>query len=113
MRKIPWSVLLIACLYMIVGVAGFVAHFADLRRDGAFHPDTLLIEVTELLALLCGVFMLRGRDWARWLALAWIAFHIVLSAFQDVRSLIVHCIFCAFIAWAVFRPQATRYFRRA
>ena len=36
------------------------------------------------LAIVCGVFLLRGHNWARWLALAWIAFHVVLSAFHAI-----------------------------
>ena len=37
--------------------------------------DDALVELTELIAIVCGVFLLQGRNWARWLALAWIASH--------------------------------------
>lgn len=111
MHKPPISVLVIAVLYIAVGVIGFAYHWTDLHAGGAFHYDGMVIEATELTALICGVFMLRRQNWARWLALAWIAFHVVLSVFQDLRGVIIHSIICALIAWAVLHPGASRYFR--
>jgi hypothetical protein len=58
----------------------------------------------------CGEF---GQNWARWLALAWIAFHVVLSALHPIPELIIHAVFCAVFAWLLFRPEAARYFRGA
>ena len=112
MNKRPLTVLVIACVYIAVGTIGFAYHSTELRTGGAFHLDAVLVEFTELLAVVCGVFMLRGQNWARWVAVAWIAFHVVLSAVEAFRGFAVHCILCALIAWAVFRPDASRYFRR-
>jgi hypothetical protein len=109
-NKRPLSVTIVACLYLAVGAIGFVAHFRELLER---HPDALAIEVTEAIAILCAVFLLRGHNWARWLALAWIAFHVVLSAFQAIPELVIHAVFCAVFAWVLFRPEATRYFRGA
>jgi hypothetical protein len=105
-NKRPVSILILACLYLAVGSIGFVYHFHQLRQ-----PDGVWIELTELLAILAGAFMLRGQDWARWLALAWIAFHVMLSAFRPFRELAVHTLLCAVIAWFLFGPQGRRYFR--
>ena len=90
-RKIPASVIVIAVMYLAVGVVGYVAHFKDFRAQ-----DGVWVELTEFLAVVCGVFMLRGENWARWLAVAWIAFHVALSAFGQLRELAVsrsnlHC----------------------
>jgi len=106
--KRPISVVVIACLYLAVGVLGCIFHFRELL---AHHSDAVWIELTELLAIVCGAFLLRGDNWARWLALAWIAFHVVLSAFHNIRELAIHSALCILIAWALFHPGATRYFR--
>ena len=106
--KRPISVTILACVYLAVGVGGFVAHSRELL---ARHPDAVAIEVTELTAIVCGVFLLRGQNWARWLALAWIAFHVILSAFHAIPELVIHAVFFAVFAWVLFRPEAARYFR--
>ena len=111
MHKRPLSVLLIALLYIAVGTIGFAYHFTELRAVGTYRYDGVLIELTELCAAISGVFMLRGHSWARWLAVAWIAFHVILSAFQGFRGFAVHCLLLGSIVWAAFRPEATRYFR--
>jgi hypothetical protein len=109
-NKRPISVTILACIYLAVGAIGFVAHFRELL---AHHQDAVGIELTELTAILCGVFLLRGHNWARWLALAWIAFHIVLSAFHALPEFAIHALFGAAFAWILFRPESARYFRGA
>ena len=109
MRRPPIAVLIVAILYLAVGVIGFVYHFPELR---AGHSDAIGIELTEFLAVVGGTFILLGHSWARWLALAWILFHVALSI-GSPRQLIVHTLFCVAIAWALFHPGASRFFRRA
>jgi hypothetical protein len=68
------------------------------------------VEFTEIIALVSGVFLLRGRNWARWLALAWMVFHVIISAFDPLPAVIIHALFCVVIAWILFRADAARYF---
>ena len=109
-NKRPISVTILACVYLAVGALGFAYHFRELL---SLQQDIVWAELTELLAIVSGAFMLRGHDWARWLALAWMVFHVVLSAFHSPRELAIHGLICAVIAWILFRSQATRYFRSA
>ena len=67
--KRPWPLIVIASLYLLVGVIGFIAHFPELW---ARHPDAVAIELTELTGAISGVGLLMRQKWARWLALAWI-----------------------------------------
>lgn len=105
--KTPVSVFLIACLYLLVGVGGVVAHFKDLRA-----PDGIWIEVVECLAIVCGVFLLRARNWARWLAVAWMALHVAISLGLP-RQFAIHSLFLGLIVCALFHPGAGRLFRRS
>ena len=106
----PISITILACIYIAVGIMGFTYHF---REIVALQNDSLWIALTEILAIVCGVFMLRGRDWARWLALAWIAFHVILSAFHSMHEFLMHSLICALIAWVLLHRTAARYFRPA
>lgn len=105
-RRIPAPVILIACLYLIVGIGGFIAHFNDSRA-----PEWILVEVTECLAIVCGVFLLRAQNWARWLASAWMAFHVALS-FGELRQFAIHSLIFVVIVWCLFRAEAGRFFQR-
>jgi hypothetical protein len=98
-------------VYIGVGTIGFVSHFTEIHARNAIQYDGILIEVVEVLAIVCGAFMLRCHNWARWLAIAWMAFHVVLSAFGAFHEFAVHSLFCAAIVSLLFRPAAVRYFR--
>jgi len=104
--KRPISITIIALVYLTVGIVGFVYHFKEIRA-----PDGIGIELTEFLAIVAGAFLLRGSNLARWLALAWMAFHVVLSFFHPLPELLIHCLFFAVFAWLLFRSPAATYFR--
>ena len=110
-NKRPWPVMLIALLYIAIGAIGFVYHLPAFHGQYGFHQEDVWIELTEAIALIAGVFLLQGRNWARWLAMAWIAFHVLISAFHSLQETIVHAALCAIIAAILFSPPANRYFR--
>jgi hypothetical protein len=112
-NKRPLSVTILAWVYIGVGTIGFVYRFTEFRARDAFQYDGIWVELVRFSAIICGAFMLPGHNWARWLALAWIAFHAILSAFHAFHEFAIHCLFCAVIAWYLFRPDAERYFRGA
>ena len=112
-NKRPLSVTILGCVYIGVGTIALVYYLIEFLSRNAFQYEVIEIELTELVAILSGVFMLRGQNWARWVALAWMAFHVILSAFRAFPEFAIHCLFCAVIAWFLFRPDAARYFRGA
>lgn len=107
--KRPISVVIVACVYLLVGVAGFVFHFRELL---AGHWDGAATELTEFLAVVAGVYLLRRQNWARWLALAWMAFHVAISIPGPVRTLVVHGLIFIVIAWVLLRPEAGQWFKK-
>jgi hypothetical protein len=107
----PLSVTILGCLYIVVGAAGFAFHLQDFQSGSAYRYDAVGIELIQLLAIVCGAFMLRGRNWARWVAIGWIALHVVVSVFHTFGELAVHLVFCAAITWLLLRADAARYFR--
>ncbi len=113
MGKRPLSVTIIACVYLAAGAVGFAYHLTDWKGQQPFPWDFVWIELVRLAAVVCGVYLLKGQNWARWLALAWIGSHVVLSAFHTLPELAIHTLFCAIIAYFLFRPTAARYFRLA
>lgn len=103
-KKIPLAVILVAGLYLAVGIGGFITHFPERGQH-----DWIWVEVTEALAIVCAVFLLLAQNWARWLAVAWMAFHVAIS-FGDLPKLAIHGLFLAVIVGCLFRGAAARYF---
>jgi hypothetical protein len=112
MNRRPLSVTIVACVYLATGALGVAFHLADFKQH-PFPYDAVLVEIISLIAVVSGAYLLLGRNWARWLALAWIAFHVVVSAFHSLREFAIHLMFCAVIAYLLFRPPSARYFRHA
>jgi hypothetical protein len=106
----PIPVMIVASVYLLVGVAGFAYHFNELT---AGHRDAVGIELTELLAVVSGVGLLLRRNWARWLALAWVVFHVLISIFHPLQELLIHMALCALIAWLLFLPATSAWFKGA
>jgi hypothetical protein len=100
MKERPLAVTILAWLYIAVGAMGFSYHFRALLPP--MEPDALWIESVRLLAVVAGIYMLRGNNWARWLAVVWIAAHVVLSMFNSIDQTVVHALFCAAIAFLLF-----------
>ncbi len=113
MTKRPIPVLAIACVYLATGALGLVYHLSQFKPQNPFDYDGVWASLVGLLALVAGVYILRAANWARWLAIAWIAFHVVLSAFHSLSQLVVHALLCAVFAYFLFRPRANEYFSAA
>ena len=110
MPRRPWSVTVVSALLIVAGVAGLIYHFSDFKNAQAVLYEAVLVSVVRLMAVVIGIFMLSGRNWARWLAMAWIAFHVILSAFHTVSELTFHVVVLGVFAGALFHHAAARYF---
>ena len=113
MNKRPLSVTIISWLFIAVGVISFAYHFNEFRTQHPFQYDALWVLLLRLMAIVCGAFMLRGNNWARWLTMVWMAYHVILSGFHSQQELVIHSLLFAVFAYFLFRAEATLYFRRA
>lgn len=111
MKKHLWSISIIAWLFVLVGAGDIVLGLADIRRR-QFHSDTLWPIGLGVIAIVCGLFLLRRSNWARWIAVAWLAFHVALS-FGSVSKLAVHGALLVVLAYFLFRSRANGYFASA
>jgi hypothetical protein len=73
--------------------------------------DEIWVFATQLLAIVAGVFLLRGHNWARWLLVAWLGFHVGLSALHPGHELVVHGVLMGVFVYILFRRPATEFFR--
>jgi len=110
MNKRPLAVTIIACLFIIAGLVGFSYHVTKFDFTSPAQYELILVLLLRLLVIICGVFILRGSNWARWLLLVWIAYHVVLSAFHTLPELAIHSVLLVVVAYLLVRPSASAYF---
>ena len=111
MEKRPLSVIVVSILIAAAGALGFAYHLPELNIRHPFQNDVAWVELIRVVAIVCGVYMLLARNWARFLALGWIGFHVVVSAFHSWQQLVFHAMLFAVFAYVLYRPSATAYFR--
>lgn len=113
MSNRPRSITVISWIFIAAGAVGLSYHATEFKAQRAFEPDLLWVGFVRLLAILCGVFLLRGRNWARWALVVWLGYHVGLSLLHKPFELIVHGLLFAVVLYFLFRPQASAYFRGA
>ena len=106
----PLSITIISWLFITAGVIGLAYHSSEFNAQHPFEHEFGWVCLIRLIAIISGAFMLRGRNWARWLLLVWIAYHVVLSAFHSVMEFAVHGFLFAVVGYFLFRARASAYF---
>lgn len=118
MNRRPRSITIISWIFLALGsislVAGilpkvditFAQRIAELKGHWYVH----LSRISEILA---GLFMLYGYNWARWLLVVWLGFHVVVGALHSLPHLIVHILLFVVVSYFLFQKQASTYFRHA
>jgi hypothetical protein len=109
--KRPIAVTVIAWLLIAAGAFGFAVHLREVLSPKWLHFEDLWIPIVGLLPAVSGVFILLGHNWARWVALAWMAFHIAISFFDSLQKVGVHVLLFVLIAYSLFRRDANAYFQ--
>lgn len=113
MKQRPPTVIVLSALLIAAGAIGFIYHLSDFKAPGVFRYENVWIELVRVTAIICGVFMLRGSNWARWLAIAWLAFHVVISAFHNAGEFAMHAVITALYVYGLFFHRHTADFFRS
>lgn len=69
-----------------------------------------MVHLSHILQIVAGAGLLYGRNWARWLLVVWIAFHIVISALHSTFQLALHVFIFSVILYFLFRRGSSSYF---
>lgn len=106
--KRPYEVTVAGWLFVVVGTLNTAWHL----WKGALDVWMLLILVLTVSAIVAGVFLLRGARWARWLALAWVAFHVGVSALNSVSEVLPHVVLLLVVGYVLLGPPTSQYYQR-
>ena len=106
MNPRPRSITIISWLFIVFGSIALLYGLLPLRDI----PSHWYVHLSRILQIVAGVFMLYGRNWARWLLVAWIAFHLVVGALHGAVTLAMHVAIFSVILFFIFRRGANVYF---
>jgi hypothetical protein len=115
MKDRPLSITIISWLFIIFGAIALVsglfplmgASTAQLVADFKSH---WMVHFSRLAQMAGGLFMLRGQNWARWLLVVWMAFHVVISVLHSFTQVAIHVGIFSVILFFLFRKPASEYF---
>ena len=105
-----WLFLIFNSVALISGLLPFVG--ADAAQLLAEFKSHWMVHLVRLAGIVSGLFMLHGFNWARWLLVAWMIFHVVISALHSWFQLLVHVLIFSVILFFLFRPRASEFFAR-
>ena len=105
--KRPFEVTILGWLFILAGLIGLGYHVSDKPVDRWI----ILIAAIRIVAVVGGVFLLLGRSWARWLLLAWLAVHVVVSAFHSVSQTLAHVVLLIVVGYFLLWSGAAKYFQ--
>ncbi|HTH56604.1 MAG TPA: hypothetical protein VL728_11215 [Cyclobacteriaceae bacterium] len=108
-KSIP--IIILSCLFIIAGVVGVIYHADDLKQI-AVSREAFWVLLIRLLAIIGGVFALRRKNWARWLLLGWISYHVILSLYHPLSELLVHVVLLVAVAYFYFLSKTSSYFSK-
>jgi hypothetical protein len=112
MKNCPVPVIIVSFLFILVGCIGLVYHLKEFFELNNNLNETVWILCLRILAVVCGVFLLFRINWARWLAIAWLVYHIVISAFNSTSEMIAHIVILVLVAVLLFLPVSSTYFQK-
>ena len=106
------SVVLVGVLFLILGALDLWRGLAPLFASAPhWHmaADDVEVLAIGIAAIVGGIYVLRGANWARWLLAAWMALHVAISIGQP-SALVAHLVIFGFVAWLLFRSGASPHF---
>ncbi len=115
MEKPPPSVAILGWVFILAGIIMVAASVvsvvgSDASLNSVLATEEGLILAVRTLAIVGGAFLLRGENWARWLLVLWIAYHVVLSLYHPLFELVVHSLLLIAVVYVLFRQEASSFF---
>ena len=111
MKSRPLPVLIVSILFIFAGLIGFSYLITDFFDPGEKLYVTLTVELLRILAFVCGILLLRANNTGRWLSIAWILLHVLISAFNSTSEMISHFVLLIVVSILLFLPVSSTYFR--
>jgi hypothetical protein len=108
----PLPVIIVSILFIIAGIVGFVYHFKEFFEPDARLYELLWVQFVRITAIICGFLLLMSINWARWLAIVWLMYHVVISAFHSTSEMFSHIAILLLVVVLLYLPISSAFFRK-
>src|SRR5438552_10544660 len=109
MKNRPLPVVIVALLLIIVGFVGFTYRLKDFFNHHEKIYEIVLVQLLRIVAIVCGILLLRAINLGRWLAIVWILIHILISALNSISEMIAHIVVLITVSTLLFLPKSSFY----
>ena len=111
MKNRPIPVIIVSILFILTGCIGFFYHVKEFFEPNNNLYELVLVLLLRILAVACGILLFQGVNWSRWLAIAWLLFHVVLSAFHSISEMATHIVLLIIVSVLLYLPVSSAYFK--
>lgn len=110
MKNRPLPVIIVSFLFIVAGVTGFIYHFKEFFDPNVRLSEILFIQFVRIVAIVCGILLLKAVNWARWLAIAWLLYHVIIGALHSPSEMIFHIALLVLVAVLLWLPKSSAFF---
>lgn len=112
MKNRPLPIVITAFIFIIAGFVGIAYHANEYFEPGSIKDELVWALFIRVLAIVCGLLLFSRVEWARWLAVIWLAYHVIVGALHSTAEMIVHIVFLVIVSFLLFMPDSSAYFRK-
>ncbi|MDH7460732.1 hypothetical protein QEG73_05560 [Chitinophagaceae bacterium 26-R-25] len=111
MKRRPITVVIVGMLFILAGCLGVAFHLKDFSQPDSKLSEVIWALVVRLTALMCGILLFYRVDWARWLAVIWLLYHVIIGALHSKSEMAMHIVLLIVVTVLLFLPVSSAYFR--
>jgi len=115
MNNRPPTITVLAVLYMVAGLVSTSYYFNEFKippHTFLSIVGTFLMFVIGTFAIIAGYYMLRCKNWARWLAISWSIFQVLVNAVRSPGGIIIQGAFVFLVYLFLFGKEANEWFSK-
>jgi hypothetical protein len=112
MKNLPIPILVVSILYILAGSIGFTYHVKEFYQPDVQVSQLVWVLFLRILAIVCGGLLLLKMSGARWLAIAWMAYHVYIGALNSTSQMIAHLVILVIVTVLLFLPVSTAFFQK-
>src|SRR5687768_16171964 len=111
MKNRPIPVIIVSIVFILTGCIEFIYHFNELFEPNDKLYESIWVLLIRILAVVCGLLLFQGINWARWLAIAWLLYHVLLSVLHSTSEMIMHIVILILVSVLLYLPASSGYFK--